>query len=233
MIKENYREVRKRVESAAGRSGRDMNSLRILAVSKTKPAEMVREAFGAGLTMFGENYIQDARAKLALLEDIRGRTRWHFIGHLQRNKAKAAVDLFDCIETVDSLKLLSTLDRHAADMDKVLSVYVQVNIGRDEAKSGITLEETGGFLESCADFKNISVDGLMTIPPLVPDPEDNRSCYREMSSLFKEMQERFSGRLPLKELSMGMSGDFDIAIEEGATIVRIGTLLFGPRSYRK
>jgi pyridoxal phosphate enzyme (YggS family) len=230
MIRENYASVLELVRSAAVRSGRAPESVKILAVSKTRPVAMVREAFEAGLVMFGENYLQEARDKLALLDDMRSRSKWHFIGHLQRNKSRAAVNLFDCIETVESRKLLAAIDRHAADAGKVQSILVQVNIGADPAKSGLAGEEVEGFLEDCAECGNVSVDGLMTIPPFVENPEDNRMNFRKMHSLFREMRARFAGRLPLDELSMGMSRDFRVAIEEGATIVRIGTMLFGPRN---
>lgn len=228
-VGENCSKIFRLVDLASEKAGRNADSVKVLAVSKTKPSKMVIEAFEAGLRMFGENYLQDAREKLSELDSIRDKTRWHFIGKLQGNKVKQVVKLFDCIETVDRVKLISAIDRHAAEYGKVQSVFIQVNIGNDPAKSGVKIKDLGQILDECCNYDKISVDGLMTITPLCEGEEEVRSYFKAMYDLFLEIKARYNERLPIKELSMGMSNDFHVAIEEGATIVRIGSAIFGPR----
>ena len=223
-------DIRGRIEAAAARAGRDPSGITILAVSKKKPAEMVRHLHGCGQRSFGENYVQEAVAKIQELSDIRGGVSWHFIGHLQRNKAKLAVQYFDCIETVDSLRLAKTLNRHARELGRVMDCLVQVNIGEDPAKSGVAPGSLVELLTSIQKLSFLRVKGLMTIHPWSSTRDEARDWFRRL----RRLRDRVSAdsSLPgvsLHELSMGMSRDFEEAVEEGATIVRIGTALFGPR----
>ncbi len=224
-----FQEINRRIRAAAQRANRSPEDIRLLAVTKTRSPDVVRSAYGCGQHLFGENYIQEAVSKLSNLEDLRPFTRWHFIGHLQRNKAKLAADLFDCVETIDSIKLARTLDRHSRACGKVLDVLLQVNIAGDPAKSGLAPGQLPEILENILDLENIRVKGLMTIPPWSTEAEGARRWFRALRDLRDEMVREFGEDCGLRELSMGMTHDFEVAIEEGATIVRIGTALFGPR----
>ncbi len=227
---ERLEEIRARVRKAALRSGRDPDKVKILAVSKKKPPEMIRELFNCGQLSFGENYVQEAVAKIEELSDFRSQIHWHFIGHLQRNKAKLAAQYFDCIETLDSLRLANALDRHAGKLGRRIDCLVQVNIGLDPAKSGVEPDRLRALLEEVRDLTSIRIKGLMTIHPWSASSREARNWFKELRCLRDEV---VSQGLPqgicLDELSMGMSRDFEEAVEEGATIVRIGTALFGPR----
>ena len=220
-------DIEKRVQDACRRSGRDPARVTVVAVSKKKPASMVRELYQCGQRVFGENYVQEGVEKVKALSDL-SEIKWHFIGHLQRNKAKLAVLNFDWIQTVDSVRLAKSLNRHAAEQGKILNVLVQVNIGREESKYGLMPETVPEFLDQVSSLSNICVRGLMTIHPFSASKEAARKWFRQMANLRSELAKTFS-QLDLSELSMGMSNDFEVAIEEGATIVRIGTALFGPR----
>ncbi|PXF58762.1 MAG: YggS family pyridoxal phosphate-dependent enzyme [Deltaproteobacteria bacterium] len=229
MILQNLQELKFRIAEAAQRSGRRPEDVRLLAVTKTVSMDRIREAISSGQRLFGENYVQEAAKKLESLGDLYHETTWHFIGHLQTNKAKLAVQLFDCVETVDNLKLARALDRHAKAAGKRLSVYVQVNVAQDPKKSGLSPEELPAFLKEASELSGIDICGLMTMPPWEPEPESLRPWFSALRELRDEMNAGL-GRSPgLKELSMGMSQDFETAIEEGATVVRIGTALFGRR----
>lgn len=229
MIPQNLQNLKSRIAGAAQRSGRRLEDVRLLAVTKTVSIDRIREAISSGQRLFGENYVQEAAKKLESLGSLYHETTWHFIGHLQRNKAKLAVQLFDCIETVDNLKLVRALDRHAKAAGKRLSVYVQVNVARDLRKSGLSPEELPIFLTQAAELSSIDICGLMTMPPWEPEPESLRPWFRALRDLRDEMNAVLGHSPGLRELSMGMSQDFEIAIEEGATVVRIGTALFGQR----
>jgi pyridoxal phosphate enzyme (YggS family) len=229
MIQQNLQELKSRIAGAAQRSGRRPEDVRLLAVTKTVSMDIIREAISSGQRLFGENYVQEAAKKLESLGGLYHEATWHFIGHLQRNKAKLAVQLFDCIETVDNLKLARALDRHAKAAGKRLSVYVQVNVARDLRKSGLSPEELPIFLTQAAELSGIDICGLMTMPPWEPEPESLRPWFRALRDLRDEMNVGLGLSPGLKELSMGMSQDFETAIEEGATVVRIGTALFGRR----
>ncbi len=224
-------DIKTRVQAAALRAGRDASEVNILAVSKKKPASMVRELFQCGQQWFGENYVQEAVVKIDELADIRHEIQWHFIGHLQRNKAKLAVQYFDCIETVDSLKLARAIDRHAGNLGKTIDCLCQVNIGMDQAKSGVAPSELPELLSGIRELQSIRARGLMTIHPWSSSKDDVRRWFRQMRELRDDMVSQ--ALLPAEKgfchISMGMSGDFEEAVEEGATIVRIGTALFGPR----
>lgn len=229
MILQNLEELKSRIAGAAQRSGRRPEDVRLLAVTKTVPMDRIREAISSGQRFFGENYVQEAAKKLESLVDLYHETTWHFIGHLQRNKAKPAVQLFDCVETVDNLKLARALDRHAKAAGKRLSVYVQVNVAQDSGKSGLSPEELPIFLTEAAELSGIDICGLMTMPPWEPEPEASRPWFSALRDLRDEMNVGLGHSPGLRELSMGMSHDFETAIEEGATVVRIGTALFGRR----
>ena len=227
MIKENLLQIRERIRQAAVRSDRDPATVNLVAVSKTVPTYRVRKAIAAGLTVFGENYIQEAREKIETLASHP--VTWHFIGHLQSNKAKYAVRLFELIHSVDSLKLARELDKQARKRNKVQSILIQVNIAREDNKSGVTEEEAPELVREVRQLSNLSVRGLMTMPPFFNAPEKVRPYFRAL----RELRDRIEGmkmeKLVLPELSMGMTGDFEAAVEEGATLVRIGTAIFGDR----
>ncbi len=226
-IAENLIIIRERIAAAARRAGRNPGEVRLVAVSKRVGLDQIREAMAAGQTLFGENYLQEAELKVKALGR---RVKWHFIGHLQSNKAKLASEFFDCVETVDRLKLGATLDRHLAAVGRRLPVLVQVNVGRESQKSGVLPEDAETLLRGLGELENIEARGLMAMPPLCHDPETSRPYFRELRQLADTLAAKglFAGSGPV-ELSMGMSGDFEVAVEEGATLVRVGTALFGER----
>ena len=224
-IRERLAVVRRRIEAAAGRSGRAASSVTLVAVSKTMPVEAIREAVAAGATILGENRVQEARDKIAALA---GAAQWHLIGHLQTNKAKLAVGLFDRIHSLDSIRLAHELDRHAGEAGRLVRCLVQVNVGGEAQKNGAPEEEVRPLLETASRLPHIAVEGLMAIPPFLSDPEAVRPFFRRLRALRDELvRDGFS----LPDLSMGMTHDFEVAIEEGATLVRVGTAIFGPRGY--
>ena len=227
MICDNLDRIRTRIQEAAENCGRDPQEIRLVAVSKRMPAEAVAEAYRCGQVIFGENYLQDAREKIKQLEPS---LQWHFIGHLQTNKAKMAAELFQVIETVDRLKIARALDRYAGELEKSLEVLIQVNVGREPQKSGVLPEETKGLLQKIGFLSNLKVKGLMTMPPYGRVPEASRPWFRELKQLAVQLASKglFEDNDAV-ELSMGMTGDFTVAIEEGATLVRVGTAIFGPR----
>lgn len=218
-------QVRNRIAAAARRSGRAPEAVTLVAVSKTMPPEAVREAIAAGVQDLGENRVQEARDKIAACP---GRASWHLIGHLQSNKAKLAVELFDCIQSLDSLRLGEELQRHGQRLGKRVRCLVQVNVGAEAQKSGSASSELRELLEGLRELPNLQVDGLMAIPPFLDDPEAVRPYFRRL----RELRDALAGTgLVGSDLSMGMTGDFEVAIEEGATLVRIGTAIFGGRGY--
>jgi len=212
---------------AAQRCGRDPAEVALVAVSKTHPAEMVRQACQAGVTTVGENYIQEARDKIAALADCP--LSWHFIGHLQSNKAKYAVDLFDLIHGVDSLKLAREIDKQAAKFGKIQPILIQVNISGEATKSGTTEEAALALVLEAGRLEHLQVRGLMTMPPFFDQPERARPYFAALRRLRDRIRAEAIAGVDMAELSMGMTGDFEVAIEEGATLVRIGTAIFGPR----
>jgi len=219
--------IRERIKKAAEKTDRAADSIRLIAVSKTMPAEVVQEAIEAGVTDLGENYIQEAREKINTLATAD--VNWHFIGHLQSNKAKYAVRLFDLIHSVDSLKLAQELNKYAQKNDKIQAVLVQVNVAKEESKSGVHVENTLELLKNIAQLENIAVQGLMTMPPYFNAPEKVRPFFAALRRLRDQINAAGLPNIALDELSMGMTGDFEAAIEEGATMVRIGTAIFGAR----
>jgi PLP dependent protein len=220
--------VQERIARAAARSGRSPASVTLVAVSKTFPAEAVREAFDAGLRHFGENRVQEAEAKSAGLGDLRpAGLAWHLIGHLQANKARKAATLFDRIHSVDSVELAGRLDRIAAELGRRLRVLVQVELGGEATKHGIPDSRLLDALEAMRGLSRLQFEGLMTLPPYAEDPERVRPAFRRLRERLQQARER--GLLEGAELSMGMSHDLEVAVEEGATLVRVGTAIFGSR----
>lgn len=226
-IADNLKSIQERISKAALRAGRDPAAIRLVAVSKTVSAESIQEAIAAGVTILGENYVQEARNKIAR---VGSQVAWHFIGHLQSNKTRYAVELFSMIHSVDRLSLAEALDKEASKQGKILPVLIQVNISGEESKSGIDPQGTLQLLERIAGLEHLSVQGLMTMPPWFEDPEDARPYFIALRKLREELSREKIPGVSIQELSMGMSGDFEVAIEEGATLVRIGTAIFGPRN---
>lgn len=227
-IRERAAGIRERIGRAAARAGRRPEEVRLVAVTKTQPPERVAEAFGAGLAVFGENYVQEAQEKIAAVPGA----EWHLIGKLQTNKAKRAVALFDWIETIDSLRLLREVSRRAAEAGKTVPLLFEVNLAAEGSKAGIFPEELPSLLEAAALLPGIRPSGLMAIPPPVGAPEEARRFFAQLRGLLGRCRGEWGGGAGMTELSMGMSEDFEVAIEEGATMVRIGTALFGPRARR-
>jgi len=216
-IAQNLEAVEQRVAAACERAGRSPDEVTVIAVSKTKPSSVVESAFEAGSTNFGENRIQEAEEKIAKLSHIS--PTWHLIGHLQTNKVKKAIQLFDIIHSVDSVKLAEFISKQA---DKEIEVLLQVNVAQEESKGGFTVAELPQALKTISELPNIKVQGLMTIAPWVNDTEEVRPVFKRLKEL--------GDSLGLKHLSMGMTDDYEVAIEEGATMVRIGRAIFGARS---
>nr|WP_320012113.1 YggS family pyridoxal phosphate-dependent enzyme [uncultured Desulfobulbus sp.] len=229
MISDNLHQIQANIAAAAQKADRDPQAIKLVAVSKFVPIERIQEAVDAGQKLFGENYLQEAAEKI---EQIKGNITWHFIGHLQSNKAKQAAALFPMVETVDRLKIARALDNQASQLGKELSILVQVNIGREAQKSGVLPEDTPELLRAIQTETELKICGLMTMPPFFDAPEKSRPFFRQLKNLAEELasQGLFSDNNKF-ELSMGMSGDYEVAIEEGATIVRVGTALFGSRNY--
>ena len=225
----NLRDVLRRIEDAAKAAGRDPAEVRLVAVSKTKPAQAVQEALTAGQTIFGENYIQESQTKIPQVGPHIGTSPvWHFIGHLQSNKARLAVRLFDVVQTVDRVKIAGALSRHAAEQGKTLGVLLQVNVGQEPQKAGCSEADAPALAQAVAELPGLKLMGLMTMPPFFDDPERARPYFARL----RELARRMAPDLPagtMNELSMGMSGDFEAAIAEGATLVRVGTAIFGSR----
>lgn len=227
-IASNIEMVLDSIAKAALNCGRAPDSVQLVAVSKTMPVEKIKAAMAAGQTVFGENYIQDAVEKINAIDD--DSIKWHFIGHLQTNKAKYAVRFFDLIHTVDSLKLASEINRQAEKINKIQSVLIQVNISGESSKSGATKEAAPDMVRKMREMNNITVKGMMTVPPYFIDPERARPYFRALAGLCGEIRKSAIPGVDMSQLSMGMSNDFAVAIEEGATLVRIGTSIFGERN---
>jgi pyridoxal phosphate enzyme (YggS family) len=220
----NLEAVRKRIKTACDRADREPNSVTLLAVTKSHPPETVRAAAELGLTVFGENKVQEAKAKIPLCP---GKLRWQMIGHLQSNKCRDAVELFEMIQSVDSLPLAEEINKRAGQASKTMPILLEINLAGEASKFGYAPEQLLADLKKLNALPRIEIHGLMTVPPWTDDPETVRPVFRELREL-KLRAEAVLGA-PLPHLSMGMSGDYEVAIEEGATLVRIGTALFGPR----
>lgn len=226
-VQENVERIQERIQLACQRAGRPAEDVRLIAVSKTKPAEAIREAYAAGLREFGENRVQEAAAKRKELADLDA--AWHLIGHLQSNKAKQAVQLFASIHSVDSLNLAEKIDRAAASLGRKLPVLIEVHLGEEASKFGVEEDALLQLAEKIGALPSIELRGLMTLPPFFDIPEDVRPFFRRLREMAERLEARNLPGVSMRELSMGMSHDFEIAIEEGATIVRVGTAIFGGR----
>jgi pyridoxal phosphate enzyme (YggS family) len=222
-IRENLKRVLERIERRAQKAGRDPKEVKLVAVSKTVEVARIKEAIEAGVSILGENYVQEAQKKI---EEIGRPVSWHFIGHLQSNKAKYAVRLFEVIHSIDSLHLAEELNRRAEQAHRVIKVLIEVNLSGETTKFGTDEEKILSMAHGIHSLKALSLEGLMTMPPYFDDPEMSRPYYIKL----RELKEKIVREgIPMKELSMGMSNDFEVAIEEGATYVRVGTAIFGPR----
>ena len=224
-IAENFSAIRQRIADACSRSGRGEDAAQLLAVSKTFPAETVRAAVEAGQQAFGENRVQEAEGKIPQLPE---KLEWHLIGHLQKNKIRKALPLFPVIHSIDSLQLAQQVDRIAGELGLFPKVYVQVNIANDSAKFGFSESQVAEQLDTLLDLERLEIQGLMTIPAFTAEAEDSRKFFSGLRELRDQLEVKAG--IPLPGLSMGMSHDFEVAIEEGATIVRVGSSLFGKRT---
>ncbi len=222
--------IRQRIEAACARSGRSQSAVKLIAVSKTVNALQVRAAINAGVTILGENRVQEAEPKMSELSDLREQVEWHLIGHLQSNKARKAVTLFDAVQSVDSEELALRLDRLADEFGQRLPVLIEVNLGEEISKAGTGKKQVFSLIEKVAQLESLELQGLMTVPPFLDDPEDVRPFFGELRNLREEALRLGLTGNNFVDLSMGMSHDFEVAIEEGATFVRIGTALFGARN---
>jgi pyridoxal phosphate enzyme (YggS family) len=225
-VAENLAEVKRRLEAAAIGAGRDPAAVRLVAVSKTVALEQIREALAAGQRLFGENYLQEAQEKILALGPGVG---WHFVGHLQSKKARGAVELFELIHSVDRLKLAQALEEASARLGKVQEILIQVNLAGEATKSGAHPDAVPELLKAVALLPHLKVTGLMTMPPWLA-PEAVRPYFRALRELRDRLRSRSTVDNPLPELSMGMTGDFEVAVEEGATLIRVGTAIFGERT---
>jgi pyridoxal phosphate enzyme (YggS family) len=223
-LPDNLRIIQQRIDAACARAGRDAGSVTLLAVSKTHPPETIEAAVGCGILHFGENKVQEAKAKIALSP---GKARWQFIGHLQSNKVRDAVELFEMIQTVDSLSLAREISKRAEQAAKTMPILLEVNVAGEASKFGYEPGKLMAEIAGLGALPRLEIRGLMAIPPYTPSPEQSRPYFQRLRGL-KAEAENILG-YPLPHLSMGMSGDFEVAIEEGATIIRIGTALFGER----
>ena len=228
MITENLEQVRKNIDEACRMAGRDPKEVTLIAVSKTKPVSMLKEAYDAGARCFGENKVQEIMDKHPQLpEDI----QWYMIGHMQRNKVKYLVDKVSMIHSVDSLRLAQTIEQEAAKHNVCVPVLLEVNVAQEESKFGLKMDEVLPLIETIADFPHIKVQGLMTIAPYVENAEDNRDFFRQLKKLSVDIEAKNINNVSMSVLSMGMTGDYQVAVQEGATMVRVGTGIFGERNY--
>ncbi len=231
-VADNIARVREKIQAAAIRAGRDADEITLMAVSKTFPADSIREAYKAGIRQFGENRVQEFAGKVKDLADL-GEARWHMIGHLQSNKATKASELFHSVDSVDSLKLAEKLNEAAIQANKRQAVLIEINVGGEEAKNGVVpgSPELDHLLSTAPQLEHLHVSGLMTIPPFFDNPEATRPYFRKLQELRDQIAARNLPGVTMATLSMGMSHDFEVAIEEGSTCVRVGTAIFGERSH--
>ena len=226
-IRDNIAQIRERISDAAKRADRNPDEVTLIAVSKTVSVDRIIPALDAGVTNLGENRVQEAEAKVGVI-NTEG-LRWHLIGPLQSNKAKRAVEIFDTIHSVDSIKLAERLDRLAGELGKTMPILIQVDLGKEATKSGVDENDLEALIRRIADCSHLRLDGLMTLPPYFENTEDVRPYFRRLRELMAELNGKGIIGCKMRELSMGMSHDFEIAIEEGATMVRVGTAIFGSR----
>ncbi len=228
MLKENLTYVENEIQEACRRTGRRRDEVTLIAVSKTKPVSVLKEAYDLGVRVFGENKVQELTDKYEKLpKDI----HWHMIGHLQRNKVKYIIDKVDLIHSVDSVRLAETIEKEAARQNLTVNILIEVNVAGEESKFGVSPEELPEFIDKVAEFSHIRVLGLMTIAPFVEDSEENRRIFEDLRKLSVDIAEKNVDNITMRVLSMGMTNDYSVAIEEGATMVRVGTGIFGARNY--
>lgn len=224
-LKENWERILERVERACLRAGRNKNEVKILGASKKQEPEKIRILYSLGLKVFGENYVQEAEKKINTLSDLE--IEWHLIGRLQSNKVKKALQIFHVIETLDRLELAKDLDKRLRALNRKIPVFIEINIGGEATKAGILPEEVPRFMEKVLGFNSLEIRGLMCLPPYYEDPSLTRPFFRKMKEIFEKVKPLIGPTF--SELSMGTSNDFEIAIEEGSTLIRLGTILFGKR----
>lgn len=228
MLKDNLKNVDEKITKACERSSRNREDVTLIAVSKTKPIETLQEAYDLGVRVFGENKVQELTEKYdALPKDI----HWHMIGHLQRNKVKYIIDKVDLIHSVDSIRLAETIDKEAEKHNLVANILIEVNVAKEESKFGLMPEELDSFIDEIAKLKHVQVKGLMTIAPFVENPEENRTIFADLRKLSVDIAKKNIDNVNVSILSMGMTNDYEVAVEEGATLVRVGTGIFGARNY--
>ena len=228
MLTENVIEVEKNIQAACDRAGRSREEVRLIAVSKTKPVSDIEEVLTTGILDYGENKVQELSDKYDVLPK---NIKWHMIGHLQRNKVKYLIGKTVLIHSVDSLRLAEQIEHEAAKADTIMNVLIEVNVAGEESKFGTTCNEAIELVRAVAALKHVKIKGLMTIAPFTDNPEDNRIYFRKLKQLSVDIKSKNIDNVDMDELSMGMTGDYEVAIEEGATMVRIGTGLFGARNY--
>ena len=230
MLKDNYSIVRENILKACEKAGRDPKSVKLIAVSKTKPAEDIEEIYSLGQRDFGENKVQELSQKIEILPDD---IKWHLIGHLQQNKVKYIIGKTELIHSVDSERLALTISKEAVKHNVTADVLIEVNVAGEESKFGVTTDETIELIEKISKLPGIHICGLMTIAPFVADPEENRPVFRKLRELSVDIADKKIDNVTMSVLSMGMTNDYIVAIEEGATLVRVGTAIFGERQYIK
>ena len=228
MLKENLKNVQNNIKKACERVGRKPEEVTLVAVSKMKPLSDIEELLEAGQLEYGENYVQELCDKY---ENISKPVHWHMIGHLQTNKVKYIIDKVDLIHSVDSFKLAETIEKEAAKHNLTANILIEVNVAQEESKFGLKTEEVLPFIEKIANFEHIKVCGLMTIAPFVDNPEENRQIFANLHKLSVDIRDKKYDNINMGQLSMGMSGDYEDAVRAGATMVRVGTAIFGARNY--
>lgn len=228
MLKENLQQVEENIKKACERSGRDRADVTLIAVSKTKPVEMLQTIYDCGVRDFGENKVQEMCDKMEVLP---GDIKWHMIGHLQTNKVKYIVGKTELIHSVDSVHLAAEIQKQAVKKDVIVPILIEVNIAEEESKFGIHKEDTIAMVRQIAGMDHLRIKGLMTIAPFVENAEDNRPYFREIKQLSVDIKNQNIDNVNMDVLSMGMTGDYEVAVEEGATLVRVGTGIFGERNY--
>lgn len=226
-VRENIQNVQDRIASAAQRVGRDVNLIELVAISKTKPVSLIDEAIDLGITDIGENQVQEARNKHS---QVNRPVRWHLVGHLQTNKVKQALQIFDLIHSVDSIRLLTEINRRSCQLNRQTDVLIEVNTSGEESKYGLQPNEVPSFMESALECTHVRINGLMTIGKFVPEPEEVRPSFTLLRKIQETIDSQGYPKVQMRFLSMGMTNDFEVAIEEGANMVRIGSAIFGERA---
>lgn len=229
MLEENLREIERKIQEACKRANRAREDIVLIAVSKTKPVSMLKEVYDLGIRDFGENKVQELSEKYPQMPSD---TTWHLIGHLQRNKVKQIIDKVDLIHSVDSIRLAEAIEREAAKKDIIVNILLEVNVAEEESKFGFKVDEVLSAVEQIATFPHVRIKGLMTIAPFVENPEENRSVFAYLQKLSVDIARKNIDNVSVNILSMGMTNDYEVAIEEGATLIRVGTGIFGERNYQ-